>query len=113
MIKVGLCIDVDIFCGICEGVSCLLEILSKYNIQVSIFFSVGLDNMGCYFWRLVKLQFLWKMLCLNVVSFYGWDILLVGMVWLGKEIGYVNVDIICEVVKYHEVGLYVWDYYVW
>lgn len=53
------------------------------------------------------------MLCLNVVLFYGWDILLVGMVWLGKEIGYVNVDIICEVVKYYEVGLYVWDYYVW
>lgn len=50
MIKVGLCIDVDIFCGICEGVLRLLEILSKYNIQVSIFFSVGLDNMGCYFW---------------------------------------------------------------
>lgn len=32
MIKVGLRIDVDIFRGIREGVSRLLEILSKYNI---------------------------------------------------------------------------------
>lgn len=70
--------------------------------------------MGCYFWCLVCLVFFWKMFCLCVVSLYGWDILLVGIVWLGKLIG-------CEfgllmwwiqVVGY-EVGLYVWDYYVW
>lgn len=53
------------------------------------------------------------MLCLNVVLFYGWDILLVGIVWLGKNIGNVNVGIICEMVIYYEMGLYVWDYYVW
>ncbi len=85
MTKVGLRIDVDTFRGTREGVPRLLEILSKHNIQASIFFSVGPDNMGRHLWRLVKPQFCGRC-CAQMRHRFMAAYLLAGTAWPVKRL---------------------------
>ncbi|MDQ1237770.1 MAG: 4-deoxy-4-formamido-L-arabinose-phosphoundecaprenol deformylase [Wigglesworthia glossinidia] len=111
--KVGIRIDVDTLKGTQYGIPNLLEILDNYQIQATFFFTVGPDNMGRHFWRLFKPKFLIKMLRINPITTYGWNILRCGLIGKGKKIGDNCKYYIKLTSCHHEVGLHAWDHFSW
>ncbi len=111
---IALKVDVDSYIGTRDGVPNLLEILARFGIRATFYFSLGPDNSGKAVRRIFKKGFLRKMLRTRAPSMYGLRTMLYGTLlpppYIGERLPAV---LLGTKESGHEVGIHCWDHVKW
>jgi undecaprenyl phosphate-alpha-L-ara4FN deformylase len=112
---IALKIDVDTYIGTRDGVPHLLEMLARYGIKATFYFSMGPDNSGKAIRRIfTRKGFLKKMLRTKAPSTYGLKTMLYGTLLPAPLIAESFPDIMRLTEQQgHEVGIHCWDHVKW
>ncbi|KAF0218680.1 MAG: polysaccharide [Geobacteraceae bacterium] len=107
-------VDVDTYIGTREGVPMLLEILDRFGIHATFYFSMGPDNSGKAIRRIFRKGFLKKMLRTRAPSIYGGRTLLYGTILPPPMIASSFPETLKKTEQMgHEVGIHCWDHVKW
>ena len=112
---IALKIDVDTYVGTRDGVPHLLEILERFGIRATFYFSMGPDNSGKAIRRIfTRKGFLKKMLRTRAPSVYGLRTLLYGTLLPAPMIAASFPDVLRKTeARGHGVGIHCWDHVKW
>ncbi|HZV80586.1 MAG TPA: 4-deoxy-4-formamido-L-arabinose-phosphoundecaprenol deformylase [Geobacteraceae bacterium] len=112
---VALKVDVDTYAGTRDGVPRLIEIMEKFGIKATFYFSMGPDNSGKAIRRIfTRKGFLRKMLRTKAPAAYGLKTMLYGTLLPPPMIASSFPGILRETEKSgHEVGIHCWDHVKW
>lgn len=112
---IALKVDVDTWAGTRDGLPRLLEILERFAIRGTFYFSMGPDNSGKAVRRIfTRKGFLKKMLRTRAPSMYGIRTLLSGTLLPAPIIAASFPDILKRTEEMgHETGIHCWDHVEW
>jgi peptidoglycan/xylan/chitin deacetylase (PgdA/CDA1 family) len=112
---VALKVDVDTYAGTRDGVPRLLEILERFGIKATFYFSMGPDNSGKAIRRIfTRKGFLAKMLRTKAPAAYGLKTMLYGTLLPPPQIAASFPHILRQTAERgHEVGIHCWDHVKW
>jgi len=92
----------------------LLEILDRFGIKATFYFSLGPDNSGKAIRRIFHKGFLKKMLRTRAPSMYGLRTMLYGTLLPAPFIGRQLPDVLLSIREAgHETGIHCWDHVKW
>ncbi|GAM09757.1 putative 4-deoxy-4-formamido-L-arabinose-phosphoundecaprenol deformylase ArnD [Geobacter sp. OR-1] len=107
-------VDVDTYSGTRDGVPHLVEILGRFGIRATFYFSMGPDNSGKAIRRIFRRGFLRKMMRTGAPSAYGLRTMLYGTILPPPYIAERLPDTLRSVEQAgHEVGIHCWDHVKW
>jgi undecaprenyl phosphate-alpha-L-ara4FN deformylase len=112
---IALKVDVDTYIGTRDGVPRLLEIMERFGIRATFYFSMGPDNSGKAIRRIfTRKGFLRKQLRNKAPSAYGIKTMLYGTLLPAPMIAASLPGILRRTEAMgHEVGIHCWDHVKW